>query len=171
MRPYSALACLLSLAALMACTRRVAIHSEAPLLGSGFYRARIATEAGERFFQLELKPSGRFSLRAYAKDCLLSEETGAWRSTGGSLELDAKEKSQRALCSESLAILARNGLLTAPIRVTSTRSFQMIHEEMNQGTQWTDWTLAANPGLVERFPEESKPVVTSSAPVTVSPIP
>lgn len=171
MRPVSALACLLSIAALMACTRRVAIHSDAPHLGAGLYRARIATESGERFFHLELKPSGRFSLRTYAKDCLLSEEEGAWRSTGESLELDAKEKSQRALCSESLALMARDGLLAAPIRVTSSRSFQMIHEEINQGTEWTDWTMAANPGLPETMPEDPKAVVTSSLPITTPPNP
>lgn len=170
-RPVSALACLLAIAALMACTRRVAIKAETPFLGEGMYRAQVATDAGERLFQLELKSGGRYILRTYAKDCLLSEEAGAWQSSGDYLELDAKERLQREECSASLYTVAREGMITAPIRVTSSRSFQMIHEEINQGTQWTDWTMAANPGLAGTLPEVPKPVVTSSAPITSPPNP
>lgn len=170
-RPVSALACLFSIAAVMGCTRRVAIKSEAPFLGAGMYRAHVATDAGERLFQLELKSGGRFSLRTYTKDCLLSEETGDWQSSGDYLELGAKEKLQREECSASLYTVARESMVTVPIRVTSSRSFQMIHEEINQGTQWTDWNMAANPGQAESMPETPKPVITSSAPIMAAPNP
>lgn len=171
LRPIPALACLLSIATLMACTRKVAIHGEAPFLNAGMYKSRVAGDAGEKSYQLELKSSGRFILRAFAKGCLLSEEAGVWRGSREYLDLDAKEKHQREDCSVPFSTVVRDGMLTVPIRVTSSRSFQMIHEEINLGTRWTDWSMAANPTLAESIPEDPKPVVTSSAPSKTLPTP
>lgn len=132
------------IAFLSACAGKVNTHPEGTFLGSGAYRSRTVSDAGGNSYRLELKTSGRFSLKTFAGSCVVGETAGLWQSSSEFLDLTMQEARRRDGCGTPWRIVSADGVVSCPIRKTSNRSFQMIHEEINQGTQWTEWKLATD---------------------------
>ena len=134
----------IAISILFACAGKVNTNPESGFLGSGAYRSRSISDAGGNGYQLELKPGGQFVMKTFAKGCLVGENSGLWHSSTEYLDLTVKNLRHREGCGAPWTISSGNDLIACPIRKTSNRSFQMIHEEINQGTQWTEWSMALN---------------------------
>lgn len=143
-----------AIATLSACAGKVNTNPEGSFLGSGAYRSRTVSEAGGNGYRLELKTSGQFSLKTFAGTCLVGETAGLWHSSSEFLDLTTKEVRHRDGCGTPWRIASADGSVSCPIRKTSNRTFQMIHEEINQGTQWTEWKMATDHHF-DGVPEET----------------
>lgn len=130
-----------SMASLAGCAKTVNIKPEGPFLGVGAYRSHIAAPEGALNYQLELKRDGRYTFKAFSSGCLLQEQAGLWSSSEEFLDLEVKEAHRRDACAEPLLSAGREETFSCPIRKLSDKAFQMIHEEISQGTQWTEWTM------------------------------
>lgn len=146
------LAALGSLAGLAGCAKTVNIKPAGTYLEQGAYRSQTMAQSGGRQYRLDLKRDGRYALRAFASGCLVREERGLWSSTEEYLDLNAREIHARETCASPLAAAARAETYSCPIRKLSDKAFQMIHEEISQGTQWTEWTLASVGDFAEAAP-------------------
>lgn len=135
------LAAAVSMGALSGCAKTVNIKREGPYLGVGAYRSLVAAPEGNRNYQLELKRDGRFTLKAFASGCMLQEQSGNWSSSEEYLDFEVKEAHRRDACAEPLLSAGRQEHFSCPIRKLSDKAFQMIHEEIIQGTQWTEWNM------------------------------
>jgi hypothetical protein len=131
------------------CAKTVQIQPDGPFLGTGAYRSQTVAATGGHTYRLELKRDGRYVLKDFASGCLVREDKGVWSASEEYLDLEAREVHARAACDAPLLATARPGTYTCPIRKMSDKAFQMIHEEINQGTQWTEWTLARSGDFAE----------------------
>lgn len=136
----AALSTALSLAALMGCAQRVVIETEGPFVGAGAYKSRSISAQGGHGYHLELKRNGHFVLRAYAAGCPVREESGTWSAGDETLDLVSRERRTRESCPQPWRSEAREVALSCPVRKLSDRAFSMIHEEIGEGTAWTEWT-------------------------------
>lgn len=131
------------------CAKPMQIQPDGPYLGTGSYRSQTVASAGGHTYRLELKRDGRYVLKDFAAGCLVREDKGAWSASEEYLDLEAQEVHARADCEAPLLATARPGTYTCPIRKLSDKAFQMIHEEISQGTQWTEWTMAQGGDFAE----------------------
>jgi hypothetical protein len=139
-------------ASLAGCAKTVNLKPEGSYLGLGSYRSQTTAAAGGRQYRLELKRDGSYALKAYASGCLVRDERGRWSGSEEYLDLTARETHAREACAAPLVSATRVETYSCPIRKLSDRTFQMIHEEIDQGTRWTEWTLATTGDLVESNP-------------------
>lgn len=155
-----------AIATLSACAGKVNTHPEGSYLGSGAYRSRTVSDAGGNGYRLELKSSGQFNLKTFVGSCLVGESSGLWHSSPEFLDLTTRETRHRDGCGTPWRATPADDLLSCPIRKTSNRSFQMIHEEISQGTRWTDWKMATDrnfEGLAEETAQAGSPEQELSA--------
>lgn len=134
------LSTLLPLAALTGCAKKVVIEGGGPFVGAGAYKSRSVSAQGGNGYHLELKRDGRFVLRTYAAGCPVREDAGEWSAGDETLDLLSRESRTRESCVKPWQAEAREAAFSCPVRKLSDRSFTMLHEEISQGTAWTEWT-------------------------------
>jgi hypothetical protein len=138
------------LASLSACTNKAIIKPKANFLENGTYRSHIETAPGAMTgLSLQLNGNGRFSLATLEGGCFVAEEWGAWSSTQEELSLRVQKSMRRASCASAWQTVQRDTAFICPMRSITDRSFQMLHDEIKQGTVWTEWQRISSQGYAE----------------------
>ena len=125
-----------------ACAHKtVMLKPQAEFLGAGTYRAKITGADGAMTgLSLQLNGNGRFTLATLKGGCFVSEQRGNWRSDEDELQLHVQKALTREECGSTWVVAERDTAFHCPLRGASTRGFMLLHEEILQGVEWTQWT-------------------------------
>jgi hypothetical protein len=136
--------------ALMACSHNAVIKPQANILKNGSYRSRIeAGAAPVTGLSMQLNGNGRFSMATLQGGCFVSEDFGSWSSSQEELTLSVQKSMRRADCASPWRTVRRDTSFICPMRSVTDNSFQMLHDEIAQGTVWTAWEREASQGYAE----------------------
>ncbi|HLP41215.1 MAG TPA: hypothetical protein VK465_06885 [Fibrobacteria bacterium] len=150
---FRSLVCAAALCTLAACAGKIDIGSKEAIPGAGLYRSRLAEVEGGPAYQLELMSNGRFTLKTFAYGCQVGEETGLWSSGQESLQLDIHASRGRDGCAGGWIVAPRREQFICPLRQVSGISFQMLHNEIGLGAQWTEWKRQKLPSVASGVAE------------------
>lgn len=135
------------LTAVTGCANKTVMKPKANFLQNGAYRSRVETAPGIMTgLSLQLNGNGRFSFATLENGCALSEERGVWTSSQDELTLRVEKSMSRAACNSAWQTVAKDTAYHCSMRNVTDRSFQMLHDEIKQGTQWTAWKREAAKG-------------------------
>ena len=143
-----------ALTALTGCANKAVMKPNANFLQNGAYRSRIETAPGTMTgLSLQLNGNGRFSFATLESGCFLAEDWGVWTSTQEELTLRVQKSMRRATCTSAWQSVAKDTAYHCSMRNVTDRSFQMLHDEIEQGTLWTAWERDAAQGhaMLERL--------------------
>lgn len=120
---------------------------KADFLQYGAYRSRVETAPGTMTgLSLQLNGNGRFSFATLESGCFLTEDWGVWTSTQDELILRVEKSMSRATCNSAWQTVAKDTAYHCSLRNVTDRSFQMLHDQIQQGTIWTAWERDAAQG-------------------------
>ncbi|MDB5105099.1 MAG: hypothetical protein JWP91_2788 [Fibrobacteres bacterium] len=149
-KAFTGLAALAVLSTFTACSHNAIMKPKADILQYGNYRSRVEAAPGAMTgLSLNLNGNGRFSLATMDGGCFVAEDWGAWSSTQEELSLRVQKSMRRASCSSAWQTVRRDTAFICPMRSVTDRSFQMLHDEIRQGTVWTEWEREASQGYAE----------------------
>lgn len=138
------------------CARKTVVMKPASeFLGAGTYRSQLAAADGAKTgLSLQLNGNGRFTLATLKGGCFIAEERGTWKSTQETLELRVQKSLRREECGSTWAVTARDADIEAMVRGVSSRGFMLLHEEIQQGTEWTTFRRddSQNFAMLEKGP-------------------
>lgn len=134
-----------ALVLISACAHNVIMKPQTHGLNAGSYRSRMGSETGAmKGLSLQLNQNSRFTFATMEGGCHVTEEKGTWSVDNDVLSMKVEKTLQRSDCSSSWEPSARTGSdeeLNCPIRNVTMRSFQLLHDEIGQGTVWTQWEM------------------------------
>ncbi len=120
---------------------------KADFLQYGAYRSRVETAPGTMTgLSLQLNGNGRFSFATLENGCFLTEDWGVWIGTQDELTLRVEKSMSRAACNSAWQTVAKDTAYHCSLRNVTDRSFQMLHDQIQQGTIWTAWERDAAQG-------------------------
>ncbi|MEO6098659.1 MAG: hypothetical protein ABIW76_24490 [Fibrobacteria bacterium] len=156
-----------SLAALIGCASKVKMEPPANFLLNGTYRSKFETAPGNMTgLYLQLNGNGRFSMSTLKGGCLVTENWGVWNATQEELSLAVQKSSSRETCNTPWQTVDQGMAFHCSMRNVTDRSFQMLHDEIQQGTVWTAWERESAQGSarIQRLRrEQAHDVVTLNA--------
>jgi hypothetical protein len=139
-----------TLTALTGCANKAVMKPKANFLQNGTYRSRIEAVPGAMTgLSLQLNGNGRFSFATLESGCFLAEDWGVWTSTQEELTLRVEKSMRRATCASAWQTVAKDTAYHCSMRNVTDRSFQMLHDEIQQGTLWTAWEREVAQGYAE----------------------
>lgn len=158
---------ILSLSALAGCANKVEMKPRADFLQYGTYRAKVESVPGSMTgLYLQLNGNGRFSMSTLEGGCFLTEDWGVWSAAQDELSLSVRKSRSRESCSSAWQTVEHEMAFHCSMRNVTDRSFQMLHDEIKQGTEWTAWERESGQGYasLERLRKEPvQDAVTLSA--------
>ncbi|GEM_PF-5859082 len=147
---FTGLAALMGLSMLSACSNKVDMKPRANFLQNGTYRSRIESAPGVMTgLSLQLNGNGRFSLATMEGGCFVAEDWGAWNSSQDELNLRVQKSMRRTSCSSAWQSVPRDTAFHCSMRNVTDRSFQMLHDDIKQGTVWTAWERGSSQGFAD----------------------
>ena len=154
----SCLSALTTLATLSGCANKTVMKPQANFLQNGAYRSRIESAPGTMTgLSLQLNGNGRFSFATLDSGCVLAEDWGVWSSTQDELTLRVEKSMRRPACDSAWRTTAKDTAYHCSMRNVTDRSFQLLHDEIQQGTAWTAWERETAQGRVESERQRSQP--------------
>ena len=143
----TAITALCAFGALTGCANKTVLKPKDGFLQNGAYRSRIETVPGTMTgLSLRLNGNGRFSFATRESGCILAEDWGVWTSTQEELTLRVEKSMRRPACDSAWRTTVKNTAYHCSMRNVTDRSFQLLHDEIQQGTTWTAWEHEAAQG-------------------------
>lgn len=129
------------------CANKVVMKPQDNFLQNGAYRSRIEGAPGTMTgLSLQLNSNGRFSFATLESGCFLAEDWGVWTSTQEELTLRVEKSMRRSTCASAWQTVTADTTYHCSMRNVTDRSFQMLHDGIQQGTLWTAWEREAAQG-------------------------
>lgn len=158
MAALTAVTCLTTLTTLSGCANKAVMKPKANFLQNGAYRSRIEAAPGTMTgLSLQLNGNGRFSFSTLESGCVLSEDWGVWTSTQDELTLRVEKSMRRPSCDSAWSTTAKDTAYHCSMRNVTDRSFQLLHDEIRQGTTWTAWERETAHSRVESLRQRTHP--------------
>jgi hypothetical protein len=162
MATWAALAAfaLVSQTAMTGCANKVEMKPQANFLQNGTYRSKVETAPGKMAgLYLQLNGNGRFSMSTLEGGCFVTEDWGVWSATQEELSLAVQKSRSRESCASAWQTVEHGVAFHCSMRNVTDRSFQMLHDEIQQGTVWTAWERESAQGHadLERLRKEQAP--------------
>ena len=158
---------LVSLAAMTGCAGKVKIEPQANFLQNGTYRSKFESAPGSMTgLYLQLNGNGRFNMSTLQGGCFVTEDWGAWNATQEELSLTVRKSRSRETCASAWRTVEHEMAFHCSMRNVTDRSFQMLHDEIQQGTAWTAWerqSAQGNADLERLRKEQAQDAVTLNA--------
>jgi hypothetical protein len=157
---------LTALTTLIGCANKTVMKPKANFLQNGAYRSRVESASGTMTgLSLQLNGNGRFNFATLENGCSVAEDWGVWTSTQEELTLRVEKSTRRAACDSAWRTAAKDTAYHCSMRNVTDRSFQMLHDGIQQGTLWTAWEREAAKGHAEPERPRTRP---EAGPVTLN---
>jgi hypothetical protein len=135
---------------LSACSQKIIMKPEPDFLSAGSYRSRMNKDSGAMIgLFLQLNRGNRFAFTTREAGCQVSEDRGTWNGSQDILILRVEKSFRRNDCASGWESTASQAVYECPLRNVTNKSFQLLHDEIQQGTAWTQWEKEASPSFAE----------------------